>query len=132
MAEQQRGPHELRRIARGELAHHLGAMAFERARTDAHSQRALLVGTTFADELQDFTLTPGQRTLAGLRGERRARPIGVKLAWAWIDIDVFVEARRDVCGVSACGDASSQWLAVGKLLVATMQRVVASLAKRLV
>ncbi len=75
MAEQQRGPHELRRIARAELAHHLGAMAFERARTDAHSQRALLVGTTFADELQDFTLTPGQRTLAGLRGERRARPM---------------------------------------------------------
>ncbi len=77
-----------------------------------------------ASELLNFA------TLFG-RGHREGR-IGVKLAWAWIDIDVFVEARRDVCGVSACGDASSQWLAVGKLLVATMQRVVASLAKRLV
>jgi hypothetical protein len=39
--------------------------------------------------------------------------IGVKVARASIDIDVFVEARRDVGRVLVCGGAGSGWLAVG-------------------
>src|SRR6187397_37497 len=70
---QQRGADQIRRVSRSELSHRLGAMAFEGSRADAHSQRALLVGATLADEVQNLALAPGQGFLAGLRRKHDVR-----------------------------------------------------------
>ena len=64
---QQRGPHQIRRVPRAELSHRLGAVALERSRADLHPKRALLVGITFTDQVQDLALALGQRFAVCLR-----------------------------------------------------------------
>ena len=51
---------EVRGVARAELAHRLGAMAFEGSRTDTHLEGALLVRMTLADQFQHLALAMGQ------------------------------------------------------------------------
>src|ERR687898_334606 len=70
---QQRGADKVRGIARAELSHRLGAMAFESSRADAHPQGALLVGAPFTDEVQNLALALRQRLLTRLRCEHDAR-----------------------------------------------------------
>src|ERR1700682_3661595 len=74
---QQRGTDQVRRVARAKLWHRFGAIAFERPRADMHSQRALLVGAAFADEVQDLALAPCQGLLGGARWKHHARRAAV-------------------------------------------------------
>mgnify|MGYP000560108180 CR=1 FL=1 len=55
----QRLAHEIGGVLRAQLAHCFGAVAFEGARADAHAQRALLVGATFADQGKHLALAMG-------------------------------------------------------------------------
>lgn len=73
-------PNEVRGVPRSELSHGLGAMTFERPRTDADPQGALLVGMTFADKLQNLALALRQRLSAGLGRHRRARGVDCTFA----------------------------------------------------
>jgi len=85
---------EFRSVARAELAHGLRAMAFERAGTDAHAQRPLLVGITLADELKDLAFALGQGPLAARGGERSAlRAAGFGAPSAGL-FDLSPRARR--------------------------------------
>src|SRR5258707_11014341 len=70
---QQSGANQIRRVSRAKLAHGLRPMTLERARADLHPQRALLVGISLADELQDLAFTLGQRLLTKLRRDHDAR-----------------------------------------------------------
>src|SRR5437016_3441702 len=80
---QQRLADEIGGVAGAELAHRLGAMALERARADVHTQGALLVGATLADQAEHFALALCQRLLARLGREHHAcRTCGVPAAAA--------------------------------------------------
>src|SRR5215470_12531002 len=77
---QQGGADQIGRVARAQLAHGFGAVAFEGARADLHPQGTLLVGIAPADEVQHLAFTFGQGFLAKFSREHHARG-ATALAW---------------------------------------------------
>src|SRR3954469_25621230 len=69
---QQRQTNQVRRVSRAKLPHGFGAVTFEGARADTHAQRALLVGIALADQVENLTLSLGERLLVGAGSEHHA------------------------------------------------------------